>query len=81
MKIHWRPPLLPDPLPQPPRKPPTPLEQELQAEEMINAAQTQRARLKKLHGSRRILNDFDDDSDSAEDDSRSPQKQNIDVLA
>lgn len=79
MKIHWHPPL---PLPQPPplRRPPTPLEAELRAAELAEAAQAQRTRLKKLYSTRKSRDGLDEETRPDEDDSGSSSKQNLDVI-
>ena len=78
MKIHWHP--LPLPQPPPLRKPPTPLETELQTAELADAVQAQRSRLSKLYSTRKSHGDLDEETRPDEDDSGSSSKQNIDVI-
>lgn len=77
MKIHWHPPL---PQPPPLPRPPTPLEAELQAAELAEAAQAQRTRLKKLYSTRKSRGGLDEETRPDEDDSGSSSKQNLDVI-
>jgi len=78
MKIHMRPPLLP-PLPQPPPRLPTPFAVALKTEELIETAQQQRVRLKKLFGTRKDQPGSDEDAD--EQDAGSSSNRHLDFLA
>lgn len=79
MKIHMRPPL-PPPLPPPPPRLPTPVAVALKTEELIETAQQQRTRLKKLFGARRDQPGPDEDADE-EDAGSSSNRHHLDFLA
>jgi hypothetical protein len=79
MKIHPHPPLIP-PLPQPP-KPPTPVAVAVKTEELIETAQQQRARLKKLFGARKNKAEPEDDRGSQGNEAGTSSNRILDVLA
>ena len=79
MKIHPRPPL-PLPLPQPPKLP-TPIAVAIKTEELIETAQQQRARLKRLSGARKSKFGPEDDRDSQENEAGTSSNRILDVLA
>jgi len=81
MKIHLRPPLAPPPPAPPPKPPPTAFQLEMRAEELTEAAQQQRARLKNLHGAQKSPQDLDDDADSETHDRDHRSNRNLDFLA
>jgi hypothetical protein len=81
MKIHMRPlppPVLPAP---PPKAPPTLFQLEMKAGELIETAQQQRARLKKLYGARKHPQDTDEDTESETPEQNKRAKRNFDFFA
>ncbi len=79
MKIHMR--LLPPmPFVPPPKPPPTAFQLEMQAEELVNAAQQQKARLKKQFSAQRNGRNWDADTDSENGDAGLRSNRNLDVL-
>jgi hypothetical protein len=81
MKIHMRPPLPTMPLAPPPKPPPTALQLEIQAEQLIKTAQQQQTRLKKLYGARKNRRDLDEDTDSETHERDHRSNRDLDFLA
>jgi hypothetical protein len=83
MRIHMRPPLAYTPPAPPPKQPPTAIQLQMQAEQLTETAQLQKARLRKLNGARRNRGDPDEeegpDREKRERDRRSDR--DIDFLA
>jgi hypothetical protein len=79
MKIHPHPPFPPS-APQPPKLP-TPVAVAVKTEELIETAQQQRARLKKLSGARKNKAEPEDDRGSQEGEAGISPNHILDVLA
>ncbi|HTT46817.1 MAG TPA: hypothetical protein VMG39_02330 [Pseudolabrys sp.] len=77
MKIHPHPPL-PPPLPQLQPKPPTPFAVALKTEELLETAQQQRVRLRKLFGARK---DQPGSDEAGEEDAGASSNRHLDFLA